>query len=331
MIFLKPYFLLFLLFLVPIVVWYIWKRKSVNAKMQISSIEPFIGGKQRTYKYYLLHVPFFLKVAALALVIIVLARPQAAKEWDNKNAEGIDVVLSIDISASMLAQDLHPNRLTSAKEVAVNFVNERQNDNIGIVVFSGASSTVCPLTTDKNALSNLISSIDTGMVRADGTAIGVGLASAVSRLKDSKAKSKVIILLTDGEDNVGKITPLKGAELAKSFGIRVYTIGVGTNGMAPMPTLDKATGKWDIRMERVVIDEKTLQEIASSTNGKYFRATSAEELGQVYASIDKLEKSKVSVSNFAHRKELYMPFACGALVCLLLSLFLSTTVLRRNP
>lgn len=330
MIFVRPYILLLLLLIIPIVVWYVWKRKSISAKMQVSTIEPFLGAK-RTYKYYLLHVPFALKMVALAMLIVIMARPQSAKEFDNKNAEGIDVVLSIDISASMLAQDLYPNRLIAAKDVATNFVNERVNDNIGLVVFSGASSSICPLTTDKNALANLITSIDTGMVRAEGTAIGVGLASAVSRLKDSKAKSKVIILLTDGEDNVGKITPLKGAELAKSFGIRVYTIGVGSNGMAPMPTFDKATGKRGIRMEPVVIDEKTLQEIASVTNGLYFRATNTDELKSIYASIDKLEKSKVSVSNFAHRKELFFPFACVALASLLISLVLSSTILRRNP
>lgn len=330
MIFVRPYILLLLLLIIPIVVWYVWKHKSISAKMQVSTIEPFLGAK-RTYKYYLLHVPFALKMVALAMLIVIMARPQSAKEFDNKNAEGIDVVLSIDISASMLAQDLYPNRLIAAKDVATNFVNERVNDNIGLVVFSGASSSICPLTTDKNALANLITSIDTGMVRAEGTAIGVGLASAVSRLKDSKAKSKVIILLTDGEDNVGKITPLKGAELAKSFGIRVYTIGVGSNGMAPMPTFDKATGKRGIRMEPVVIDEKTLQEIASVTNGLYFRATNTDELKSIYASIDKLEKSKVSVSNFAHRKELFFPFACVALASLLISLVLSSTILRRNP
>ena len=219
MIFAKPYLLLLLLLLIPIIVWYVWKRKSVTAKMQISSVEPFIGAK-RTYKYYLLHFPFALKMIALAMVIVIMARPQAANEWDSKNAEGIDCVLALDISASMMAQDLKPNRLKAAKEVAGNFVQQRTNDNIGLVVFSGAASSVCPLTTDKNALSSLIASIDTGMVRADGTAIGVGLATSVSRLKNSQAKSKVVILLTDGEDNGGKISPQKGAELAKSFGVR---------------------------------------------------------------------------------------------------------------
>ncbi len=330
MIFAKPYFLLLLLLLIPIIVWYVWKRNSITSKMQVSSIEPFIGAK-RTYKYYLLHVPFALKMIALAMLVFVLARPQAANEWDNKNAEGIDVVLSLDISASMLAQDLKPNRLIAAKDVANKFVLQRTNDNIGLVVFSGAASSTCPLTTDKNALSSLISSIDTGMVRANGTAIGVGLATAVSRLKDSKAKSKVVILLTDGSDTGGRITPLKGAELAKSFGIRVYTVGVGTNGMAPMPVKNVTTGAIEMRMEAVEIDEQTLKDIASATNGKYYRATNTEELSSIYENIDKLEKSKVSISNFAHRKELYLPFASVALGALLLSLILSTIVLRRNP
>lgn len=330
MIFAKPYLLLLLLLLIPIIVWYVWKRKSVTAKMQISSVEPFIGAK-RTYKYYLLHFPFALKMIALAMVIVIMARPQAANEWDSKNAEGIDCVLALDISASMMAQDLKPNRLKAAKEVAGNFVLRRTNDNIGLVVFSGAASSVCPLTTDKNALSSLIASIDTGMVRADGTAIGVGLATSVSRLKNSQAKSKVVILLTDGEDNGGKISPQKGAELAKSFGVRVYTIGVGTNGMAPMPSFNKTTNKWEVKMEPVVIDEQTLQDISSATNGKYYRAQNTDELNSIYAAIDKLEKSKVSISNFSHRKELFMPFACVALAAMLLSLILSTTVLRRNP
>lgn len=330
MIFANPYILLLLLLLIPIIVWYVWKRKSITSKLQISTIEPFIGS-YKTFKYYLIHVPFFLKMIALAMVIIILARPQSTNEWDNKNVEGIDVVLSLDISASMLAQDLKPNRLATVKDVAGKFVLKRANDNIGLVVFSGAASSICPLTTDKDALSDLIANIDTGMVRANGTAIGVGLASAVSRLKDSKAKSKVIILLTDGSENINRIPPLKGAELAKSFGIRVYTIGVGTNGMAPMPTFNQETGKIEVSMQPVEIDEKTLQSIASATNGKYFRATNSAELNSIYDSIDKLEKSRVSISNFSHRKELFMPFACVALGALLTSLILSTFILRRNP
>lgn len=330
MIFAKPYLLLLLLLLLPLIAWYIWKRNSVSAKLKFSTVEPFVGAK-RSYKYYLLHVPFFLSMVCLACLIVVLARPQAAREWDTKTKEGIDVILAMDISASMLAQDFNPNRLAASKDVAIKFVQQRENDNIGLVVFSGASSSICPLTQDKQCLSSLIANVDTGMVNANGTAIGVGLASAVSRLKESKAKSKVVILLTDGSDTGGSITPIKGAELAKSFGIRVYTIGVGTNGMAMTPMFNQATGQQVMMMQQVEIDEDTLKEIAALTNGKYFRATNVSELNSIYETIDKLEKSKVTVSNFSSRKELYLPFACFSLVSLLLSLILSNLVLRKNP
>lgn len=330
MIFAKPGLLFLLLLLIPIIAWYVWKRKSLSAKLQISSTEPFVGAR-KSYKYKLLHLPFIMKIIAFAMVIVILARPQDANEWENNSGNGIDVMLAMDISTSMLAQDLNPNRLTAAKDVAIDFVEQRPNDNIGLVVFSGAACTICPLTTDKEGLSNLIANVDTGMVRADGTAIGVGLASAVNRLKDSKSKSRVIILLTDGSDTGGDIDPMTGAELAKSFGIRVYTIGVGTNGMAPTPMLDQSTKQVMTVMAPVEIDEETLKEIATRTNGKYFRATNNNDLKNIYSTIDKLEKSKIAISNFAHRKELYFPFACVALGCLLLNLLLTTTVLRRNP
>lgn len=330
MIFAKPGFLFLLLLLIPLIAWYIWKRKTLTSKIVMSTIDPFMGAR-KTYKYYLLHVPFALKMVALAFIIIVLARPQASNEWDNKTVEGIDIMMTMDISTSMLAQDLKPDRLVSSKNVAIEFVKQRKNDNIGLVVFSGAACTICPLTTDKNSLSNLIASIDTGMVQANGTAIGIGLATAVNRLKDSKSKSKVIIMLTDGSDTGASIDPLTGAELAKSFGIRVYTIGVGSNGMAPTPVWDRATNKSIMVMAPVEIDEETLKAIASKTEGKYFRATSTDELKSVYEAIDKLEKSKISVSNFSHRKELYLPFATIALCSLFLSLIISTIILRRNP
>ena len=330
MIFAKPGFLFLLLLLIPIIIWYVWKRNSHTAKLQMSTCEPFVGSK-KTYKYYLLHVPFALKMIGLAFLIIVLARPQASNEWDNKTVEGIDIMMTMDISTSMLAQDLKPNRITASKDVAIDFVKQRKNDNIGLVVFSGAACTICPLTTDKNALSDLIASVDTGMVQANGTAIGIGIATAVNRIKDSKAKSKVIILLTDGSDTGGSIDPMTGAELAKSFGVRVYTIGVGTNGMAPTPVWDQATNKMIMVMAPVEIDEETLKKIASRTDGKFFRATSTDELKGIYSTIDKLEKSKVSVSNFSRRKELYLPFAIGAMAALFLSLIISTLVLRRNP
>ena len=330
MIFANPGYLFLLFLLVPIIIWHFWKRNSLTAKMQMSTIEPFKGMK-RSYKYYLLHVPFCLEMLALAMIIVVLARPQASNEWDNKTVEGIDIMMSLDISTSMLAQDLKPNRITASKNVAVDFVKERKNDNIGLVVFSGAACTVCPLTTDKNCLENLIANVDTGMVQANGTAIGIGIATAVNRLKESKAKSKVIILLTDGSDTGASIDPNTGADLAKSFGIRVYTIGVGTNGMAPTPVWDRATNREKMVMAPVEIDEETLKSIAAKTDGKYFRATSNEELRNIYSNIDKLEKSKISVSNFSNRKELYMPFAVVGTISLFIGLFLSIVVIRRNP
>ena len=330
MIFDKPGYLFLLLIIIPIVIGYFWKSKSRSAKLQVSTLTPFVGIK-KTYKYYLLHVPFFLKMVALAMIIIVLARPQSSNDWENKKGEGIDVMLSMDISTSMLAQDLKPNRLEAAKVVASNFIEQRQNDNIGLVVFSGAACTICPLTNDHECLNDLVSNIDTGMVRSSGTCIGLGLASAVNRLKDSKTKSKVIILMTDGSDTGGNIDPNTGADLAKSFGIRVYTIGVGTNGVAPMPIWDETTKQSLMVMVPVEIDESTLKSIAQKTNGKYFRATNNQDLENIYSTIDKLEKSKITISSFSRRKELFLPFGCISVLCLFLSLLLNSTILRHNP
>lgn len=266
---------------------------------------------KKSYKIYLLHAPFILRIIVLSLVILILARPQTTNNWQNSEVEGIDIMLAIDVSTSMLAEDLKPNRLEAAKDVAAEFISGRPNDNIGITLFAGESFTQCPLTVDHTVLLNLFQSINSGIVE-DGTAVGMGIANAVSRLKDSKAKSKVIILLTDGTNNKGDISPLTAADIAKSFGIRVYTIGVGTNGMAPYPL--RVAGTIQYINTPVEIDEKTLTQIAITTNGNYFRATNNSKLKEVYKEIDKLERTKLNVKQYSKRHEEYQWFALIALL-----------------
>ena len=264
------------------------------------------SGKSRGFKTYLRHLPFAMRMIALGLLIVVLARPQATDSWEETETQGIDIVLALDVSGSMLAQDLQPNRLEAAKKVAAEFITDRKNDNIGLVVFAGESFTQCPMTTDHKVLLNLLNSIDFGMIE-DGTAIGLGLANAVNRLKDSESKSKVVILLTDGSNNRGQIAPLTAADLAQSYGIRVYTIGAGTKGMAPTPVQTP----FGMRLQNmpVDIDEKTLTEIASLTGGKYFRAEDNASLSNIYNEIDELEKYLISVQNVTRKQELFLPFA----------------------
>jgi Ca-activated chloride channel family protein len=269
-----------------------------------------------------------LRIIALTLILIVLARPQTTSSRQNTEVEGIDIMLAIDVSTSMLAEDLKPNRLEAAKDVAATFINGRPNDNIGITVFAGESFTQCPLTVDHTVLLNLFSGIKCGIIE-DGTAVGMGIANAVTRLKDSKAKSKVIILLTDGTNNRGDISPLTAAEIAKSFGIRVYTIAVGTNGTAPYP-YPTANGIQYLNVP-VEIDEKTLTQIAINTNGNYFRATSNSKLKEVYSEIDKLEKTKFNVTEYSKRYEEYRLFALLAFLCLFMEIVLRNSVLKKIP
>lgn len=275
-----------------------------------------------------MHVPFILRIIVLSLVILILARPQTTNNWQNSEVEGIDIMLAIDVSTSMLAEDLKPNRLEAAKDVAAEFISGRPNDNIGITLFAGESFTQCPLTVDHTVLLNLFQSINSGIVE-DGTAVGMGIANAVSRLKDSKAKSKVIILLTDGTNNKGDISPLTAADIAKSFGIRVYTIGVGTNGMAPYPL--RVAGTIQYINTPVEIDEKTLTQIAITTNGNYFRATNNSKLKEVYKEIDKLERTKLNVKQYSKRHEEYQWFALIALLFLLLEFYLRNSILKKIP
>lgn len=324
----SPGYLYFLLVLVPMIAWYVWRRKRTTASMQMSSTEAFVS-VPKSYKYYILHLPFVLRLAALALLIVALARPQTTNNKVNKNVEGIDIVMAMDISGSMMAQDLKPDRLEAAKMVGAEFVASRPNDNIGVVVFSGASFTLTPLTTDKTAIVSMMNTINSGMIEVNGTAIGMGLANAVNRIKDSQAKSKVIILLTDGSNNTGEIDPLTAAELAKTFGIRVYTIGVGTKGMAPFPVQTP----FGMRMEMVPvdIDEATLKQISQATDGVYFRATDNKSLANIYKEIDKLEKTKISVEEYTSKSEEYLPWVIWAFILLLCEVLLRMTILRHNP
>ncbi len=327
MVFAHIEYLFLLLLLIPYIIWYILKRHHNEASLQIADTSVYATAP-KSYKNYLLHVPFALRMLTLAMIIIVLARPQTTNSWQSSEVEGIDIMLAIDVSTSMLAEDLKPNRLEAAKEVAAEFVNGRPNDNIGITLFAGESFTQCPLTVDHAVLLNFIHGTRCGLIE-DGTAVGMGIANAVSRLKESKAKSKVVILLTDGTNNRGDISPLTAAEIAKSFGIRVYTIGVGTNGEAPYPYPVGGTVQY-VNM-KVEIDEKTLAQIASTTEGNYFRATSNSKLKEVYEEIDKLEKTKLNVKEFSKREEAYRGFAWVAFLSFLLELLLRYTILRRIP
>ncbi len=327
MVFADSGYLFLLLLLIPLIVGYVLSRKKSDASLQVSDTAVYTYAP-KSYKNYLIHAPFILRILALALLIMVLARPQTTNSWQNSEIEGIDIMLAIDVSTSMLAEDLKPNRLEAAKQVAAEFINGRPNDNIGITLFAGESFTQCPLTVDHTVLLNLIKDVNCGLIE-DGTAVGMGIANAVSRLKDSKAKSKVVIMLTDGTNNRGEISPLTAAEIAKSFGIRVYTIGVGTNGMAPYPYQVAGTVQY-VNLP-VEIDEKTLSEIASTTQGNYFRATSNSKLEEVYQEIDKLEKTKLNVRQFSKRDEKYEWFALAAFLCILLEVLLRNTVLKKIP
>ena len=324
--------LFLLLLLIPYIVWYVLRRKKSEPTMQVSDTHVYLKAP-KSYKVYLLHIPFIARSVALAMLILVIARPQTTDNWQNTEIEGIDIMMVMDVSTSMLAQDLKPNRIEAAKEVAAEFINGRPNDNIGLTIFAGESFTQCPLTIDHAVLLNLFRDIDCSMAQRgmidDGTAIGMGIANAVSRLKDSKAKSKVVILLTDGSNNRGDISPLTAAEIAKSFGVRVYTIGVGTNGTAPYP-VQTPMGTQYIN-QPVEIDESTLTQIATTSGGNYFRATNNDKLRQVYAEIDKLEKTKLNVKEFSKREEEYQLFAWIALACVLLEVLLRNSILKRIP
>ena len=325
-------YLFLLLLLIPYLIWYILYFRRSHPVLQVSSTDAFrFSG--HTWKEFLIHAPFLLRTVCFSLAVVALARPQTTNSWKQTDVEGIDIMLCMDVSTSMLAEDLRPNRVKAAREVAIEFISGRPNDNIGLTLFAGEAFTQCPMTVDHAVLINMLQGMQCDMTAKgmieDGTAIGMGLASAVARLKDSKAKSKVVILLTDGSNNRGDISPLTAAEIAKSFGIRVYTIGVGTNGLAryPMPV---AGGVQYIQVP-VEIDTKTLQSIAQKTDGEFYRAKDTKSLHQVYQEIDKLEKTKLNVKKFSKRYEAFLPFALGAILALLLEILLRVTLLKRIP
>ncbi len=327
----KEYFLLLLL-LIPYLLWYFLYRKKTEPAMRMSDTFPYQFAP-KSWRVRLLHLPMLLRIFTFVMMVTILARPQTHNSWGEKTVEGIDIMLSMDVSTSMLAEDLRPNRLEAAKEVAAEFISGRPDDNIGLNIFAGEAFTQCPMTTDHQSLINLLLNVRTdiaarGLIE-DGTAIGMGLANAVSRLKDSKSKSKVVILLTDGSNNMGDISPMTAANIAKSFGIRVYTIAVGTNKVARYPMAVGGTIQY-VNMA-VEIDTKTLRDIAATTDGNFYRATNKSELKKIYQDIDKLEKSRFDVKKFSKRYEAYQPFAIAALVSLLLELLLRITVFRRIP
>lgn len=273
------------------------------------------------------HIPFVLRTAALCLIIICLARPRSSSEMEKIDTEGVDIVLAMDVSTSMLARDFQPDRISAAKDIAIEFISQRPADRMGIVVFAGESYTQCPLTTDRATLINLMKEVQTGLID-DGTAIGNGLATAVARMAESDAKSRIVILLTDGVNNSGEIAPQTAAEIAKTYGIRVYTIGVGANGTAPYPVITP----WGVeeQMMKVEIDEDLLKGISDATGGRYFRATDNTKLAEIYSEINKMEKSRTTIDSFPIYKELYTKYAVAALVCILLELLIKL-LLRRLP
>lgn len=323
--FASPYFLLGLIIIPLFILWYIFSRNRQQAYVRFSDTG-FFSELPKSWKSYLRHVVFVLEMSALALFIIALARPQSSSKNKEVNVEGIDIVLAMDISSSMLAADLKPDRLEASKIVASDFVKGRPNDRMGLVVFSGETFTQVPLTTDHGMMLNMLQDMKCGMLE-DGTAIGDGLASAISRLKDSEAISKVVILLTDGDNNAGSIDPATAAEMAKLFGIRVYTIGAGTRGTAPYP-VQTLFGGIQYQQVPVTINDELLQQIANETGGKYFRAESKEKLEQIYNEIDKMERSKIQVNEFKRLHEEFYPFVKLGLILLIVSFILKNTIFK---
>lgn len=327
----KGYFLLLLL-LIPYILWYFLYRRKNEPTMRMSDTKQYLYAP-KSLRVRLIHLPMFLRCVSFVLIVCAMARPQTRNSWDNKTVEGINIMLAMDVSTSMLAEDLKPNRMEAAKDVAHEFISGRPNDNIGLTIFAGEAFTQCPMTTDHSSLLRLLQDTRTdiaarGLIQ-DGTAVGMGLANAVSRLKDSKSKSKVVILLTDGSNNMGDISPMTAAEIARSLGIRVYTIGVGTNKVAPYP-VPVAGGVQYVNIP-VEIDTKTLKDIAQTTDGNFYRATNNKELKQIYQDIDKLEKTKMNVKRFAKRYEAYQPFIIAAFLILLMEILLRITWLRKIP
>jgi Ca-activated chloride channel family protein len=320
--------LLYLLLILPLLIaWYIFRQKDAKPSLQLSTLKGFTKAPL-SLRVYLRHLPFAIRMVALALIVVVLARPQSFNVTQNIETEGIDIVIALDISSSMLARDFKPDRIEAAKSIGVQFVAGRKNDRVGLVIFAGESFTMCPLTTDHASVINMFNDVKLGLLE-DGTAIGNGLATAVTRLKDSDAKSKVVILLTDGVNNRGEIAPLMAADIAKTFGVRVYAVGVGSIGTAPYPVQTPfGTRYQDVKVE---IDEDMLEQIASSTGGKYFRAIDNKALEKVYQEIDQLEKTKIEVIETTRKSEEFTIYALWALALLGFDFILRATLLRSIP
>jgi len=324
--FAKPWFFAFFAVLPLLIYFYLRPPIRVQGSLLVSGVKAF--GNGRTWKTLLRHILFIFRMLAITCIIIALARPQTGSEQQLTSGEGIDIVFCLDISGSMLAQDFTPNRMEAAKQVVSEFIDNRPTDRMGLVIFSGESFTMCPLTTDHAVLKSQLYNVQSGLLE-DGTAIGSGLATGVERLRASVSKSKVIILLTDGENNGGLVDPNSAKEIAKSFGVRVYTVGVGTEGFAPVPV--QTSSGVIMQREKVSIDEKLLTQIANETGGKYFRATDNESLGTIYKDIDQLEKSKFQVTTYTHYTEKFFPFVLAAVMFLVLEWILRFTLFRKFP
>lgn len=316
------------LLLIPLVALYIWRElKGHTPSFHVSSVLPWMS-KGGSLKKMMRHIPYLLRFIALAALIVALARPRSSQDFERVDTEGIDIMFAIDVSTSMLARDFNPDRISAAKDIAIEFIAQRPRDRMGIVVFAGESFTQCPLTTDRATLINLMKEVETGLID-DGTAIGNGLATAIARLQDSKAKSRVVILLTDGVNNRGEIAPLMATEIAKTYGVRVYTIGVGAMGVAPYPVMTPFGVQ--VQQVKVEIDEALLKQIAQETGGKYFRATDNTKMLEIYSEINKMETSRTTVDSFPIYKELFMNYALIALGAILLEMFLRFFILRKIP
>lgn len=325
-------YLFLLLLIIPYLLWYIMYRKKSEPTIRMSDTFAY-RYVSKSWKVRLMPLQMILRLIAFTLIVIAMARPQTQNSWKDKWVEGIDIMLAMDVSTSMLAEDLKPNRIEAAKQVAAEFIAGRPNDNIGLTIFAGEAFTQCPMTVDHASLLNLLQNVRTdiaarGLIQ-DGTAIGMGLANAVSRLKDSKAKSKVVILLTDGSNNMGDLSPMTSAEIAKSLGIRVYTVAVGTDKSAPYPM--QVGGSIQYVNMPVEVDTKTLSDIAAATDGNFYRATSSSELKSIYKEIDKLEKSKLNVKKFSKRYEAYQNWILAAIIVLLLEMLFRITVFKKLP
>ena len=327
--FANPHFLWLFLLYIPIILWYVKKLRVAEATLKVSTLLPF-DKLVTSWKAYLRHILFAVRLLALGCLIIILCRPQTYDRWSTSETEGTDIMIALDVSTSMLARDFKPDRFEAAKDVASQFISGRESDNIGMVIFAGESFTLVPMTTDKTVLLNYIQDVNMNML-VDGTAIGDGIATAINRIKNGKAKSKSIILLTDGSNNTGVVAPLTAAEIAKNLGIKIYTIGVGKNGEAEYPVGINFYGKMEYQLMPVVIDEATLRSIAQMTGGKYYRATSKNVLKEVFQDIDQLEKTQLDVRNFTHTEDDYMKWAILLLIFIIMDFVARYTILRHIP